>query len=350
MFKSNVNRILAVVAVMAVVVTGVSYQIGFRSGLLRGGVPHVSMMAAKGGSYTYDSSEIGVWASRIPSDITWDSGPITILTSGYYHTCLGSGSYVSCWGFNDDGQAEVNIQDMGGVESIGAGADHTCTVVSDTQGAKDGFVHCWGSETAGQTDVPHDLGRVSEVAAGSHFTCALTVSGRVRCWGNGSDTTVPADLASVRSISLGTSHACALLSNGKVRCWSTVSAVTGELTVSTVGDPVTGAINVPAALGSAVAVSAGPDSSCAVLTSGRVRCWGAPGAINVPSDLTDVTSVSQAGCAVIKGGTVRCWNGLVVPADLGSVRLLAVGEAHACALLSTDKVRCWGDNTLWQLG
>jgi hypothetical protein len=56
-----------------------------------------------------------------------------------------------------------------------------------------GLVRCWGYNGYGQTDVPADLGLVTQVSAGDAHSCALTISGLVRCWGsNGSgETAVP---------------------------------------------------------------------------------------------------------------------------------------------------------------
>ena len=76
------------------------------------------------------------------------------------------------------------------------------------------------------------------LAAGDYATCALLVSGSVRCWGSGTlgelgygntndigDDETPASAGDidvggiVTHIDVGFMHACATLENGAVRCW-----------------------------------------------------------------------------------------------------------------------------------
>jgi alpha-tubulin suppressor-like RCC1 family protein len=122
----------------------------------------------------------------------------------------------------------------------------------------------------------------------------LLEDGTVQCWGcegepNGlvSDcSVVPARvnaLAGVTAVSVGFEHACALLADGTVECWGhnadgqlgdgsttdslvpvVVSGLTGATMVSVGGDIPTGWAGVASVYG----------TSCAVLTSGTVQCWG----------------------------------------------------------------------------
>jgi len=70
------------------------------------------------------------------------------------------------------------------------------------------------------------------IAAGDQHTCALMVSGGVRCWGDnlygqlGDGTTTDRKtpqtsdvLTGVQAIAAGDSHTCALMDSGGVRCW-----------------------------------------------------------------------------------------------------------------------------------
>ncbi len=74
---------------------------------------------------------------------------------------------------------------------------------------------------------------------GSNFTCALTAAGGVRCWGYNSDgqigdeTELAVDrlapaatdvLTGVQAIGVGFAHTCALMTGGGVRCWGANAA------------------------------------------------------------------------------------------------------------------------------
>ena len=82
--------------------------------------------------------------------------------------------------------------------------------------------------------------------------------------------------ASGIAIAAGGDHTCALLASGTIRCWG--RATSGELglgSTSNVGDgDVPSAVAVVPVGGAATRISAGRTHTCAVLTSGAVRCWG----------------------------------------------------------------------------
>jgi alpha-tubulin suppressor-like RCC1 family protein len=91
-------------------------------------------------------------------------------------------------------------------------------------------------------------------------------------------------------------------------------------------------------LGGIAQVSTGVRHGCAVLTTGRVRCWG------------DGTTG-----ALGFGGYASIPHGVPVrnPADTGAltgIRQVATGAEHSCAVRSTGGVLCWGADYLGQLG
>ena len=87
-------------------------------------------------------------------------------------------------------------------------------------------------------DAVHRARGHAQIAAGANHTCALLDTGNVRCWGFGEfgalgygntnnigDNETPASVGDVNvggtviQITVGDFHTCALLSTGNVRCW-----------------------------------------------------------------------------------------------------------------------------------
>jgi len=131
-----------------------------------------------------------------------------------------------------------------------AGAAHSCALLSD------GTVRCWGSSAFGQ------LGYGNTTSIGDNESAT---------------TTVAVSLGGIATaITAGGDHTCALLVDGSFRCWG--RGVNGELggaSTRNIGDgelPSTEAV-VPVG-GAVTQVSAGRTHTCAVLTTGAVRCWG----------------------------------------------------------------------------
>ena len=276
-------------------------------------------------------------------------------------------------------QADTGVKSV----SVGGGRGWTPTCVVMNTGA----LRCWP-----MTDVPTDLGPVSQVSVGLKHACAVTTAGGLVCWGDNSQkqATVPIDLGPVSQVSAGNANTCALTTTGTVRCWG--GAFSGQNHVPTNLGPVSqlsSSINPVEAfegttcvvttagtghcwggIGSDVPADLSPASqvvivhengfayACAVRTTGTVYCWSdGPPFPPVPTDLGLVSQISagfDSICALTTLGTVRCWGdkrfGMTdPPADLGPVSQISVGVSHACAVTRAGGVRCWGSNGVEQL-
>ena len=351
--------------------------------------------------------------SSLPVDVSGLGSGVVAISAAGQHTCALTGSgAVKCWGANFYGQlgdgttthssVPVDVRGLGsGVAAISAGGQHTCALTGS------GAVKCWGANFDGQlgdgttTDslVPvdvKDLGLgVAAISAGENYTCALTGSGAVKCWGNNASgqlgdgkrtrSSVPVDVSGlgsgVAAISVGVQHTCALTGSGAVKCWG--ANVFGQL-----GDGTTTHSSVPVdvkGLGSGVAaISAGANHTCALTTSGAVKCWGANfrGQLgdgtttnsSVPVDVRDLASGVvgiSAGyhhtCALTDSAAVKCWganfdgqlgNGTItdssVPRGVKNLGLgaaaISAGYNYTCALTTPTTVKCWGANFDGQLG
>ena len=192
-----------------------------------------------------------------------------------------------------------------------------------------------------------------------------------------------------KDVAVGSDHACALRSNGAVWCWGAnqygqlgnglIDSIipcpddAGSCDINLIANLPVPVVELPS---QAIAISAGPGSSCAVL-SGGVWCWGAGyGAHPVQVSNTVNTSAVAVGafatCALGSDGTVSCWgdnrtgqlgNGsltsTVAPAS-APVSVTGITDAIAvrsgpraestCALQFGGGVLCWGDNFAGQLG
>ena len=126
-----------------------------------------------------------------------------------------------------------------------------------------------------------------------------------------------AGITNATAIAAGNAQTCALLASGSVECWG--EGISGELGDGMFAD----SPNVPVVvegITNAVAVAAGTFSTCAVLDTHRVECWGRNDFGELADGTTDDSAVPQEaevgvvsslapapGCALVAGGSVECW-------------------------------------------
>jgi alpha-tubulin suppressor-like RCC1 family protein len=142
--------------------------------------------------------------------------------------------------------------------------------------------------------------------------------------------TSPLPPASASSISAGAVHTCALTTTGAIRCWGYNGA--GALgNGTTVDSPVP--VQVTQLGGTAVGVTAGDLFTCALIATGGVRCWG-----------------SNADRQLGNGGTADSSVPVNVVGLNGGVAAVSAGGGHACAVTLSGAAKCWGGNQYGQLG
>lgn len=365
---------------------------------------------------------------------------IVQLVCGVYHSCavLEDGT-MRCWGAAASGQLGYgdgvvrgdnpdelptpSVPVGGSVLRASSSGMHTCAVLDG------GEVRCWGSAFGGGlgngtgsgafgnnlNEVPPpdiDVGApVRDVEAASGFTCVITETDDVRCWGYNlsgqlgyghtdnlgdqpGELPVP-DLelgGPVAQIAAGSNHACAVLKDGTLRCWGgNYSGQLGYGDTENRGDQPGEMPPPPVDVGgpvAQVAISTDFDVTCALRTDGAVLCWGdsqsgslglgpvgdigknpgdmPPPLVPLAGPATAISFAALSGCALLATGELQCWgsngHGAVgVPGQVtvstptivnvgGPVLHLDSGNSHRCAALADGTLRCWGGNVFGRLG
>jgi CSLREA domain-containing protein len=201
---------------------------------------------------------------------------------------------------------------------------------------------------------------------GSPITSYVATCGTQSAAGAGSPITV--------NVTNGVSFACSVTATNSV----------GSGPASSASNTATPSLALPNALTGAVEVAAGLAHTCALMTSGGVKCWGnnESGQLGDGTTTARFTPVDTVGvngataiaagdshtCALISGGTVMCWgddnegalgNGIgtgsptptpITVSGLSGVTAIAAGYDHTCALTDAGTVKCWGRNLEGQLG
>ena len=277
---------------------------------LAAGVDHTCSLTSAGGVACWGKNTYGylgdgsLTEARVPVDVVGLMSGASAVSAAETWTCaVAAGGAARCWGSNgtakllsdDDSVLSKVPVDRAGLSTsavtVAAGRHHGCALLST------GGVACWGNNINGQlgdgswvnSPVPMAVMGLSSgvvaVSAGDSHTCALTAAGAVKCWGKnakgqlGNNTTVdspvPIDVvglsAGAASISAGKAQTCVVTSSGGVKCWGENGS--GKLGNKTFSDSFV-PVDVVGLASSAVAVSTAVLHTCALLSSGKVMCWG----------------------------------------------------------------------------
>ena len=289
-----------------------------------------------------------------------------IIALGASHSCaLLADGKMKCWGWNEMGQlgygsnspsfklSPMEVSGVANVTDIALGGGHSCVMIVS------GDVWCWGRNDYGQVGdgradgseqhIPTEvITNAMSIALGYHHSCAVLKGGKVMCWGwnergqlgdgGTTDSNTPVEVSGIDnaiSIALGGfdswgGHSCAVLTDGKVKCWGWNER--GQL-----GDGTTIQRTTPVEVSgimNATSIALGSGHSCALLTDGKVMCWG----YNIEGSVGDGSNVNRFSPVEVSGIT----NATSIAVGVGSV--------HSCAIMTNANVRCWGSNGNGQLG
>ncbi|WP_394840438.1 hypothetical protein LVJ94_30810 [Pendulispora rubella] len=235
-----------------------------------------------------------------------DLGPVEQIVTSGGASCAVTGGRAQCWGYNgrwnDAGESGYGIAKdrnvpgiLGTVRQIALGDHHGCILTTY------GGVDCWGiyKDQQGIERVPFaNNARVQAIAAGRQTTCALMTAGGVQCFGsNGFDSLlgrgpangpieqltpapvlIPTDKAAALQVVVSKDHACALLNDGTVWCWGdNYSGTLGAGQSNGVSvEPKESAmpLQVKDLPGTPTSIASGTGFTCALLSDGKVLCWG----------------------------------------------------------------------------
>ena len=248
----------------------------------------------------------------------------------------------------------VDVVMLSNVVDISVGINHVCAVI------KLGSVACWGSdylyqlgiapggaeERHGQPETVPVTANVKRVVSRGHHNLALTTAGAVWGWGDNANgelakaataSAPPAALAALAGtyvdVAMGRFHGCALDSTGKVFCFG--KGTDGQLgrldKAATASEPDPSLVTFVA--GSIVKQIAGDEQHMvALLDDGSVYEWGTM-IIGASGD-TRGTTIAVPTLVALTGRAIQ----------------VAAGYEHSCALLEGGSLQCWGNNRSGELG
>lgn len=200
-----------------------------------------------------------------------------------------------------------------------------------------------------------------QLALGGFHTCALLLSGDLKCWGrnnfgqlglgnmnNIGDNELPSSIAAINleqkviDVSAGLYHTCVILEDGKVKCFGyNNKGQLGQGHTNNLGDD-ENIIDIPTLnlKSKAVKLYSGAYYTCVLLDNKKVQCWGENtyGQLGLghTNDIGDDETLDSLGYVSLGGDVVQM--------DISTI------SYHSCAVLTNGDLKCWGQNINGQLG
>ena len=272
--------------------------------------------------------------------------PYMTIDVGNYTTCATRHGRLRCWGGNGTGQLGY-----GDTNTIGDGE----------------YPYEAGDVNVGKEVLTARVGFDNTVMTWGHV-CALTVEGKIRCWGYGGagrlGTNAITNLSSppasdvpleetddtstvVIMVDSGGGTNCVITNKGKVRCfgYGTYGAL-GNDSVANKGVSGTQMEDLPdiSLSGSPTIgyVTVGSWSACVVTTDNKGRCWGR----NQEGALGQDSSLAAIGDGLLSGRNIADVDDIAV----GDIVSISTHSNTVCAVTASNAARCWGDAYRGRLG
>lgn len=259
--------------------------------------------------------------------------------AGNYYACgIGTNDRAYCWGFGQDGQLGNGAPLNTNAPQLAVSAGDPLSVTAPT---------------------------FREISGGPTHQCGVAVARNVWCWGFSPDNralggtagaapviTQPAELTNTRLVASGNVHSCALSMSGVLRCYGVNDrGQTGGGPIDSLGGASKGVSGVAVGLSHTCAMPRLSSSDLNALpgvprASQQIHCWGA----NERGQLGDNTTTDSDTPVPVEWPAVS--GTPVVGFDSTSI---VAGAAHTCALeagsaTADRRAYCWGSNSFGQLG
>jgi alpha-tubulin suppressor-like RCC1 family protein len=249
------------------------------------------------------------------------------------------------------GSLALSVVSVVAFVACGDSGGGSSTIVPPTDGGLEGSIIAEGSvdDASGEVTPPKPL-FATRIGAGTAHACVVRSDGTVACWGQNtsyqlgvvdaggsfSATPVHATALTGAVATVGTfATSCALLDTAELGCWGTNSGgLLGNLAAASFSE-------VPARVGDlhdVVAVTGGEKHACLLRAGGVAYCWGN-------------NDDEQLGSGVPGAGNSGAPARVVDAPD--HLKFIGSGatSSHTCAIRDDDQVVCWGlNNHTGQLG